>query len=180
MHISKELIDKIVGFAGDKIESIILDQWRTREGQWSLVYGYSSCDNKCEPCGIYLAASLPDVVSDFPIRTVPIIANEEDIRQYGNQRRLHCKTIDQYVKMFVSCFTSGYALESIDEELGYVANFRLIYLRGCSDLGKKEEDIKKRIVAEVVANYKDESSKMLFLEKVSKTKRLKNTSNISY
>jgi len=166
MKISRELIDKIVSESHGRIESIILDQWRTKKDQWSLTYGYKSCDNQCETCKIHVVSTMPDIISmDSQLRTFQIPASEENRRNYGDQRALNCKTIDQYVKNFVTCFTKGYTLDSIDEELGYVAGFKLLYLNGVSDLESAEKQIKRRIVNEVLDNYKDEKSKEIFTEK---------------
>ncbi|MBT4376835.1 hypothetical protein HOD29_05675 [archaeon] len=166
MEVSREFIDKLIAESRGKIESIILDQWRTEKDQWNLTYGYNSCDNKCEGCGIYLATRCLEKDKDQNLRISQILATPEDLKNYGNQRALNCKTIDQYVKGFVTCFTSGYTLESIDEELSYVEGFKLIYLKGVDDLEQSEKGIKKRIVLEVLENTADEKSKKVFQKKV--------------
>jgi hypothetical protein len=162
MDVEEGLVSRLVEASEGKIVSIVLDQWRTRDGQWGLTYGYGSCDNNCKTCGVYVAANLPEIRSDFPLRTYHVLATDGDRENYGGERFLNCKTIEEYARSYVVCFISGHALDSIEEELSYVANFKLLYLKGVSDLEKAEREIKKKIVDEVAKTCDD---KEIFLEK---------------
>jgi C_GCAxxG_C_C family probable redox protein len=170
---ANEAIINILAKSEDTIETIILDQWRVAEkrGQWRLTYGgyyIENCDNKCETCKVYSATGGEDIKGNSQFRTTLVKATEDDINNYdGKQVHLNCKTTDQYVNSFISCFVNDPECikeEDVSHELDYL-NFKLIYMKNVDekDLPIEEKKIKDKIIQGVIKNKEYENRKELFI-----------------
>src|SRR3989344_6394519 len=143
------------------IDIILLDQWkRNRESdEWRLTYlsdRIGNCSSNCQNCSVYEVSGGKDDSNSAQKLVITLIDASDELKALyaGGQQFLNCKSLDQYIASFATCFvTECHSLPAILDELDYVVRFKVVYWRGREELNTAESEVKKRIVNETIAAY---------------------------
>lgn len=155
------------------VDFIFLDQWRRfrEEDKWRLTYlgnAIGSCNSQCMDCLVYWnSGGIDDHADKSKLVMTLVLATESDLKNYsGSQRYLNCKSLEQYIASFVTCFVETcHDYKSMFDELDYVVGFKVVYSRDGNDLYILEMEIKERIIRECLSRYSREK-RMIFAEAV--------------
>ena len=97
-----------------QLDFVVLDDWNTGGFEGArLIYGadfVESCDSDCGKCVLFrnVGADNGQPPKSFVLRTALCDTTPEQLKIFtGKQKRLNCKTFDQYVQAFVAFFVDS-------------------------------------------------------------------------
>jgi len=143
----------------DGLYAVVLDEWRgvrlIVDSIWSR-----QCRNNCQDCPQF------DILSNLaPLASVPQSASEsvilyewkapKDLRLYGPERLLPCKTLERYGECFANCILFDEEMwhePNLMEELQLVKTFKLVWSTrtGARECRARERHFKRRIINSIL------------------------------